>query len=172
MNYTIQGGRLSASDSSTPLAVIKNEYFTRSREILSAKNEVLGHTSALNDDTDGNISHTTYSYCTAEGKELLHGEPHYAENEDPEYSGWPVARMPLVDHADVTLYDQPYELYMQNSQNYVLKDTEGHPAVQIMHRGIIGGWDIQTAKRFAPDILCALFVFCRYIEQENEMPLV
>ena len=40
--------------------------------------------------------------------------------------------------------------------------------MQIFHRGIVGGWNIEAMDNFAPEIICGIFVFCKYIEQENE----
>ena len=61
---------------------------------------------------------------------------------------------------------------MQNSQNYTLRDRAGYIVVQIMHRGLTGGWNMEVDEDFTPEILSGLFAFCRYIEQENEFLVV
>ena len=85
---------------------------------------------------------------------------------------WPICRMPRVDHAAVTIDGKPYALVMHNSQNYGLNDPSGYTVVQIMHRGLCGGWDIDADEAFSPGILCGLFAFCRYMEHENEFMIV
>lgn len=65
-----------------------------------------------------------------------------------------------------------YRLNMWNSQNYCLGKSAGEEAVRIFHRGLAGGWDIEAADEICPEIICGIFIFCRYIEQENEFPIV
>ena len=113
-----------------------------------------------------------YVMLDAEDKEIAVARPDYAEGDDPAVVGWPICRMPRVDHAAVTIHGKQYLLTMQNSQNYTLKDAAGYSVVQIMHRGLAGGWNIDADEIFAPEILCGLFAFCRYIEQENELLIV
>lgn len=42
---------------------------------------------------------------------------------------------------------------MHNSQNYSLKDEQENTKLQIMHRGIAGGWTMDTNECFSPEIL-------------------
>ncbi|MDE6589165.1 MAG: hypothetical protein K2K53_02205 [Oscillospiraceae bacterium] len=65
-----------------------------------------------------------------------------------------------------------YLLVMRNSQNYILSAPNGQAAVQIVHRGLMGGWDIEAGGDLRPEELCGIFVLCRYIEQENELVLI
>ena len=80
--------------------------------------------------------------------------------------------MPRVDHATVTVQGSAYRLVMHNSQNYSLLAPDGAVAVQVLHRGVTGGWDIQDQCQHTPCFLCGLFAFCRYMERENEFPVV
>lgn len=113
-----------------------------------------------------------YVMCDTEGREIAEARPGYAEGDDPTVTGWPVNRMPRVDHAAVTLAGKTYTLVMQNSQNYTLETSDGAAVVQILHRGLVGGWNLTVNEDFPPEILCGLFAFCRYIEQENELLVV
>jgi len=61
---------------------------------------------------------------------------------------------------------------MHSSRNYALKDSAGYSVVQIVRRGPAGGWDIEAVGELAPEILCGLFAFCGYMEQENESLIV
>lgn len=113
-----------------------------------------------------------YVMLDAVGAEIAVARPCYAQGDDPAVAGWPVCRMPRVDRAAVELQNRAYELFMQDSQTYTLTDAAGYTAVQIMHRGLPGGWNIDADAGFAPEILCGLFAFCRYMEQENEFLVV
>ncbi|MCI6377313.1 MAG: chromate transporter [Clostridiales bacterium] len=63
-------------------------------------------------------------------------------------------------------------LVMQSIQNYVLTAQSGRAVVQILHKGLAGGWSIEADDKFPPEIICGIFLFCRYIEQENEFNIV
>ena len=80
--------------------------------------------------------------------------------------------MPRVDHARLRWEAREYLLIMQNSRTYGLLSMNGKKLVQIEHQGVTGGWQVETWKDFAPPFLCGLFVFCRYLERENELMIV
>ncbi|NBH82291.1 hypothetical protein D7X88_04200 [bacterium C-53] len=80
--------------------------------------------------------------------------------------------MPRVDHAKVVFNKNEYLLTMQNNQNYILSDKFDKAVIQIFHRGLVGGWNIEVMSDFLPELICGIFVFCRYIEQENEFLVV
>lgn len=103
---------------------------------------------------------------------LMSGFPKYAEGEDPSVAGWPIYRMPRVDSADLLLQSHSGSLQMINSQNYRLMDNTGQSVLNVLHRGVMGGWDMEAPEEFSPEILCGIFVFCRYMEQENELMVV
>lgn len=117
-------------------------------------------------------------YCIydAAGRPLIYGIPCYAPEEDPTGLGWPVYRLPRVDRAVICEGEgQAYCLLMKNSQNYLLEDADGNKLVQVLHRGLCGGWEIETVEAQRPipaEQLCGLFIFCRYLEQENEFLVV
>lgn len=120
----------------------------------------------------GDVRFRRYVLYDKTGKECAIAKPDYAEGDDPEIVGWPICRMPRVDHACFLYHQDTYTLIMQNSQNYLLTEASGHIAVQIFHRGLIGGWNIESDDRFSPEMLCGIFVFCRYMERENEFLVV
>lgn len=120
----------------------------------------------------GSIRNKAYLMTDGEDHAIAVGRPAYAEGDDPAEAGWPVCRMPRVDRAEVAVRGTEYLLIMQNSQNYTLRDMGGNEALRIVHRGIAGGWNIEDDVGFPPEILCGIFVFCRYIEQENEFLVV
>ncbi|MBQ4552448.1 MAG: hypothetical protein IJA59_05820 [Clostridia bacterium] len=67
---------------------------------------------------------------------------------------------------------EEYLLTMHNSQNYSLTNNGNSEVLCIKHKGIAGGWTVEDICGFAPEIICGIFIFCRYIEQENEFLIV
>lgn len=61
-----------------------------------------------------------------------------------------------------------YTLIMQNTQNYILQNAAGAVVARIVHRGVTGGWDIDAPAAMSAGLVCGLYVFSRYLEQENE----
>ncbi|MCR5089383.1 MAG: hypothetical protein K6C08_07735 [Oscillospiraceae bacterium] len=57
---------------------------------------------------------------------------------------------------------------MYTGRRYDLQDRDGNSILRIVHRGISGGWNLETQYIFPAEIICGIFVFCRYIEYENE----
>ncbi len=96
------------------------------------------------------------------------GKPQYKEGDEPDATGWPLSRLPRVDHAELSIYDIPYRLTMYTGRRYDLQDRDGNSILRIVHRGISGGWNLETQYIFPAEIICGIFVFCRYIEYENE----
>lgn len=117
------------------------------------------------------VQYRRYLLLDAQGAACAEARPDYAADFDPETQGWPVCRMPRIDRAALRTGGQQYLLVMHNSQNYALMDS-GKTAVQVVHRGVTGGWDIDAPAAFSPALICGLFVFCRYLERENEWCIV
>ncbi len=116
----------------------------------------------------GDVRKKEYVLHDEKGCAAAAGRPGYKEDDDPDKTGWPLARLPRVDHADIRIGDVPFRLTMRSGGNYDLQDYAGESALSIVHRGISGGWNLETEQSFSPELLCGLFVFCRYIEHENE----
>lgn len=121
---------------------------------------------------NADIHNRVYVLKNDRGEVLMEAHPGYAKDDDPDKVGWPICRAPKVDHAEVRTADNIYILVMHNSQNYALQSKNGTPVLQIMHKGISGGWTIDTTENFCAEVICGLFIFCRYIEQENEFLIV
>ena len=81
-------------------------------------------------------------------------------------------RMPKVDHAHLRMDGREFKLAMKGGAGYTLSELSGKEVLRILHRGITGGWDIDAADRLRPETICGLFVFCRYMERENEIVIV
>ncbi len=176
MRYMIKSGILSIPESGKKLAQIKSTFG-------GAKKTISLYDSATQYKTDidimdapaeksGDIRYHIYTLINGSDKMLMKARPGYAKDDDPDVVGWPICRAPKVDHAGILIDGSSYLLVMHNSQNYSLQNKDGTAVLQIMHKGISGGWTIETAENFDAQVLCGLFIFCRYIEQENEFMIV
>lgn len=170
MNYIMFAGSLYDKQKDKMFVHIKSKFAGPEKKILSADGAVLLQSAVINtsDNRSGGIRHTKYVLQDEKGNPCAIAKPGYAEGEDPAEVGWPINRMPKVDHAQVVMGGQAYCLVMQNSQNYTLADHTGNVVLRILHRGLMGGWSMEADNCFPPEIVCGLFIFCRYIEQENE----
>lgn len=171
----MKSGILSIPESEKKLAQIKNVFWGVKKIILSDSSTQYQTNIDIMDapaEKSADVRYRTYKLKNDSGELLMDARPGYAKDDDPDVVGWPICRAPKVDHADIFIDGAAYLLVMHNSQNYALKDESGASVLQIRHKGICGGWTIDATKTFLPQVLCGLFVFCRYIEQENEFIVV
>lgn len=172
MHYILKSGLLSAENSQAAPVRIKSTPIGSRKKIYSNAEELLLETSIrCLDETKahtGDVRNREYLLTDSDGKPVASAYPAYAPDHDPDVVGWPISGMPRVDHAKITVLGEMYILTMHNSQNYTLCDLSRREVLRIMHRGLAGGWSLEDHCGFAPEILCGIFAFCRYIEQENE----
>ena len=175
MQYTIKSGVL-YNETQTALANIKSALLGPQRKIFSITNETLltADIRYLDESkaSSGDVRNREYILTDTKNQLIGSAHPGYAEGDDPNVVGWPICRMPRVDHADLVMNGKEFLLTMHNSQNYSLMDTNDLEVLCIMHKGIAGGWMVESNCGFAPEIICGIFTFCRYIEQENEFLIV
>lgn len=175
MNYIMKSSCLYSEQYGETLAKIKSTFSGPLKRILLSETNTEYHTDIRKLDApaqrSGDVRFREYFFGNP-GNTMMTGQPGYAEGEDPLPAGWPVCRLPRVDHAQIRIGGNEYHLTMHNSQNYTLQDENGYVILRIIHRGLIGGWLFHDYHGFAPEILCGLFAFCRYIEQENEFLIV
>lgn len=174
MKYTARGGALYLHEKM--VMQIKGVFTGPEKHIYSPDGQLLLRTVIRTSDAPrektGDVRFRQYLLLDAEGEEVACARPEYAENEDPSVFGWPVCRMPRVDHAQVSMSGSEYCLTMKNSQNYLLEKRFGEAVMKLFHRGLVGGWDVEADDDLRPAIICGIFVLCRYIEQENEFLVV
>lgn len=120
----------------------------------------------------GDVRRKRYVILDCNGRECGEADPEYAAGSDPDVNGWPMCRMPRVDHARFVYNGHTYTLKMPSDRKYVLTDRSGAAAVRVVHRGVCGGWDIEASEKFSPELLCVIFILCRYLEQENEFMIL
>lgn len=176
MRYIMKSGMLSSPENGTILAQIKRDFWGARKTILLPAGDTSYQTDISAADAPeerrGDVRFRIYTLKDNDNKVWMEGRPGYAKEDDPDVVGWSLCRAPKVDHADILLHGAAYVLVMNNSQNYSLQDQTGTAVLQIMHKGIAGGWTIQSSEAFPPQVLCGLFLFCRYLEQENEFIVV
>ena len=176
MNYIMKLGMLYVENSTKDLAKIKSAIIGAEKNIYIHENELIAKTNIRNLEqkggNSGDVRFREYVMLDTEGNVIVSGRPDYAKGENPDEAGWPAVRVPRVDHAEIYIKKKKYILEMHSCQNYSLKDCRGKIILQVMHKGICGGWNLVTDYDFVPEIICGLFLFCRYIEQENELLII
>lgn len=176
MRYTMKSGVLYEDASRVSLVKMKNAITGPVKMIYRNNETMVMKTDICYPDPQkkqvGDVRNKTYTMTDSSDTLIAVGKPGYAEGDDPEAAGWPICRMPRVDHAELAVENQPFLLTMHNCQNYSLRDRKNNEIFRILHKGIAGGWSIEDCYGFSPEIICGIFVFCRYIEQENEFIIV
>lgn len=174
MEYTMRAGVLYLGERA--VARIKSALSSPRREVCSADGSLLLRAEVRvqpsRERTAGDVRLRRYVLTDGAGEELAVARPDYARGEAPEVAGWPLCRVPRVDRARVQIGAREYQLYMESGQSYVLRDGAGRDAVQVLHQGLIGGWSVRAEEKLSPGLICGVFIFCRYIEQENEFLIV
>lgn len=172
MKYMIKEGILYDNDSHQALVKMKSSIIGSEKKIYEMSGSLALEASIKTEDGSGDVRKHEYLLTDSNGKLVCSAHPDFADGDDPYVTGWPVCRMPKVDHANVKVQDKDYVLTMHNSQNYSLTDSNHTEKLNIMHKGISGGWILDDKCDLSPELLCGIFAFCRYIEQENEFLIV
>lgn len=176
MKYTIKAGVLYKNEPQLALARIKSALLSSQKKILSVADDLLLTADIRYLDeakaSSGDVRNREYILTDSKNRLLGSAHPGYADGDDPDVVGWPIYRMPRVDHANIVVNGEEYLLTMHNSQNYSLINNANSEVLRIMHNGISRGWIVEDTCGFLPEIICGIFIFCRYIEQENEFLIV
>ncbi len=176
MKYTIKAGVLYKNEPQLALARIKSALLGSQKKILSVADDLLltADIRYLDEEkaSSGDVRNREYILTDSENRLLGSAHPGYADGDDPYVVGWPIYRMPRVDYANIVVNGEEYLLTMHNSQNYSLINNANSEVLRIMHNGISRGWIVEDTCGFLPEIICGIFIFCRYIEQENEFLIV
>ena len=172
MRYTLTAGALRRGTERETLCRIRG--LGERRRIEDAANCVClnVHLRRNGKDRTGDVRFHRYAALDAAGREIAAAVPDYAPAEEPESAGWPLSRMPRADRARMMWRGQAYSLTMRSPCRYLLLDGFGQEAACIARRGLAGTWQIDARDVFPPALLCAVFVFCRWLEKENELPMI
>lgn len=175
MQYTMRSGYLYQEPGRELLAQVRSSLSSPVKTIVPEQGESLCADVRFPDpDTShsGDVRCKEYVLTGSDGAVVARAKPRYHPDSDPDVHGWPLCRLPRVDRAQLTLGGRTYSLIMHSGGDYVVCDPAGSVALRITHRGMPGGWHLEDAQGFTPAVLCGLFAFCRYIEQENEFVIV
>ncbi len=176
MEYLLKSGILYGQDQTKPLARIKSCFYSPEKQILSWDNTLLCRAQVQHRKgaPEGNAPHCKeYILEDAQGAPLAVARPQYAQDAQTQYDDWSLCHMPRVDHATLTVKGSAYRLVMHNSQNYSLLDVRWQPWRCRCCTGALQAVGIsRIAPSISPCFLCGLFAFCRYMERENEFPVV
>lgn len=176
MKYILKSRILFLEEENKAIAKIKSSFLDAKKTIYVTEDCKQYQTdidvSNVPVDKKGDVRFRIYKLEDESGNMLLQAHPCYAKDDDPDVVGWSICRAQKVDHANVMVNGTNRMLIMYNSQNYSLQNQDGSIVLQVMHNGIAGGWTILTKEEFSIEIICGLFIFCRYIEQENEFIVV
>lgn len=167
MRYRIKAGALYAEGEETPLVRLEGRFCTRDKQILDGAGSPVLRTAIRREREAGGCA---YRMEEPSGACYAQAWPDLTPREGA--GAPPLNRMPRVDHARLRLGEREYLLIMQSPRTYGLLTLSGKKAVQIDHCGVAGGWQVETWQDFTPAFLCGLFVFCRYLERENELLVV
>lgn len=158
------------------LARIEGGFCGRCRRIYAAEGELLFCAKIADDEglslREYGVRGHRYVLRDERGAICAQALPDYGPWRATGVGGPPVNRIPRIDHARLLLGDREYLLIMQNSSTYGLLSLAGKKMVQITHCGIAGGWSVTAWEDYQPGFLCGLFVFCRFLERENELLVV
>ena len=172
MRYIMKSGSLSRENSQEILARIKSSLIGMSKQIYGSNGQLLLEANSRFSDPavphTGDIREREYVLTDSKKHLIAQAQPGYAKEDDPQEHGWPLCRLPKVDHAHIIMSENQYVLTMKNSQQYGASNINGTEVLSITHRSITGGWQIEDTGSFSPEVICGLFVFSRYIEQDNE----
>ncbi|WP_313155725.1 hypothetical protein [Lacrimispora sp.] len=178
MNLLLKSGTLYRTDNKAAgpaLANIHNRLFGLEKQIIAGEKQFLTQirTEILTGERILGAGSRQYLLKNSDGEILLSGVPRYAEENDPSIVGQFIYRIPRVSYVELMFQNRNGLLRKINSQNYRLTDPSGKVILTLLRRGIFsGGWNLDAAEEFRPEFLCGIFIFCRYMEQENEFPIV
>ncbi|WP_312503479.1 hypothetical protein [Lacrimispora sp.] len=178
MNLLLKSGTLYRTDNKAAgpaLANIHNRLFGLEKQIIAGEKQFLTQirTEIFTGERILGAGSRQYLLKNSDGEILLSGVPRYAEENDPSIVGQFIYRIPRVSYVELMFQNRNGLLRMINSQNYRLTDPSGKVILTLLRRGIFsGGWNLDAAEEFRPEFLCGIFIFCRYMEQENEFPIV
>lgn len=174
MKYMLKSGGLYKGNDL--LAYIKSDFIRSEKKIFSIDGSLLFQANICHLDAPSkskeDVRFHQYVLTDTKGTTYAKAHPDYSTKDNPDIYGWPVCRMPKVDHARIQMSGNKYDLSMQDNQHYTFQKENGEKLIQISHRGLSGGWTIETTEDMRPEIICGIFIFCRYIEQENEFFIV
>lgn len=168
MKYSLISGALYTDDGKAKLAYMKNVFASSEKQVISHDGKEHLSVSIVTGSSCDGVLHE-YVIQDMNMNPLAVARPEYSEKEHPDVCKGPINRASLVDHAKLLIKNKEYDLVRKCFQNYEVYEKSGRIAVHISRRGMIGKWTVDADESIEPTLLCGLFVFCKYLEKENEL---
>ena len=166
--YLMRSGALYACGKEGEPAVaarLKGPFYTAEKTVLTPAGELWFRAEIENCVPAEHAPGRRYRLLDAVGSVAAEAEPAFAPGED----GRAVCRAPRVDRAALRVGGGQYRLVMERPQSFAAGDAQGRVLLRVTHRGVAGGWRIEAADDLVPGLVCGLFLFCRYLDMENEL---
>lgn len=176
MLSTLKFGILFTPDGTERCAQIKSTILGARKKIFVFGNHTHYETSIRIMDIpahqSGDVRCRIYTLKTNAGDVLMTASPNYSYGYDPDVDGWPICHAPQVDHAYVEIKGRTHLLTMHNRRNYTLATENGTIWARIYKNTFSVKWTISISNRLSPELICGLYIFCRYLERENEFIVI
>ena len=115
------------------------------------------------------ISLRRYLLRKMDGSVCTSAAPFYAAEERLTENGFPVCRMPRVDHALMDIQGKTCVLIRKKWGEYVLQDEGGKVLMQIQYTGALGRqYEINTFSTWKPEMIAGIVQLSYYMERESE----
>lgn len=171
MKYHIHFGKLypiHKNETGDCLCYVKWPYYTQNKQVCSSDGAEEIFVQIEEADNGILLPGHKYVLTGTNHKILAEGQPEYAEGADLH----PLSHAPRADRVSIDLPDGGFLLKMLNSQNFTLTAPDGHTAMELIHNGSGGGWNISADDTFDAMLIMGIFLFSRYLDKENEFVVV
>ena len=146
---------------STKLACLKMPYYPTRKTILSPDGRIKLYADIKTCEGGEHSRQQIYVLSDALNQTILSGSLVYPENLS-------LLNDRPVNQIMFTMDHKIYHLFMRSSQEYCIMDEDSWVAARLSHSIKGGGWYVEADPVFSPFILMGLFIFCRYLDRENE----
>lgn len=171
MRYVMRSNVLYQESGQEPLGKIKNALFGPRKTVSAPGLDAALKADILQEEgtalAQRDVRSLKYVLTDEGGQTIASAVPGYSPREDPSEMGWPAFRAPEVDHASVLVGDRSYLLTRRGANNYLITD-ENAAVLRARRKSMSSAWSIESDAGFPAEIICGLYIFCRYIEHENE----
>ena len=164
MKYLIKTGKLYQIDNGRPgakLACLKPPYYPVRKTILSPDGSIKLYADIKTCKGSEPNRDQLYILSDSLNQTILSGSPVYTK------------KLLLLDgiaanQIKLTMDHKPYNIYMKSCQEYCIMDENSWVAARLEHNPKGGGWLVESYPVFNPFILMGIFIFCRYLDKNNE----
>lgn len=170
MKYYLVLGTMYSDNDNTKLIHIKSSFFSSKKQIIASDGTLQLQTNILNFVPD--VRSHEYVLTDMHENRIAIATPDYAKQENPDTHKYPINRAPLVDHAKLLICNKEFNLVRMCVNCYEVYDLSSQAVVKIYRSKATWKWLIDAEAEFVPAVLCGIFVFCKYLEKENELIVI